>query len=167
MAERKKISELDELTTLTGGESAPVVYDGGNFRVTLSTLKEYFRDSSLVPFDAVDNTDAEVVQGSSGEEEGVEYAIVYLSKKSVFARRRRKTGTADSYFSEFTRKDDFMIDSAVRTDKVFFCLADKELYVQDGFLRNIFDTVRINAMTEEELENLEHPIEGAFYATYE
>lgn len=29
------------------------------------------------------------------------------------------------------------------------------------------EQLSINAMTEEELENLEHPIEGAFYATYE
>jgi hypothetical protein len=55
----------------------------------------------------------------------------------------------------------------VRRDKVFFNLNDKELYVFDGDLHNIFDTVRINAMTEEEFNNLQNPIEGAFYATYE
>ena len=169
MAERKKISELTELSNFTGTELFPLVSHGTNYSATMDSMKEYFKDSALVLFDEIDDsTDTPVSGGTPQDEDGVTLAMVFLTKRGTFAQRRRKDGANDAYFSDFPRQEDYLTDSGTpRTDKVFFCFADKCFYVQDGSLRNIFDTVRINVMTEEELENLEHPIEGALYATYE
>ena len=168
MAEKTKISELERITTFTGEEIVPVVSNLTNKAALLSSLKIYFKDSSLVLFEEIDDTDASIIEGFSGEEDDTSYAIVYLSKKKVFANRRRKEGAYDTYFSEFTAKSDYMMGGAIRADRAFFNIQDKEIYVTYGdALGSIFNVVRINAMTEEELENLENPIEGAFYATYE
>ena len=167
MAENTKISQLEKINAFTGEEIVPLVANKVNKSALLASLKEYFRDSTLVVFDEIDDTDAEPINNSSGEEEGATYAIVYLSRKKKFVNRRSKPDTINYYFTEFSGKEDYMIDGSVRTDKVFFNAADKEMYIYNGSLHNLFDTVRINAMTEEEFNNLTNPIEGAFYATYE
>lgn len=167
--ELKKISDLSVTSQFDGTESVPLLQGGSNPRTTLADLKEYFRDSSLVIFNAIDDVVNPTV---SSEPFGEEYPIrqvVYLSSIGSFVERVRRTMTGrDTYYSSsFSRSSDYMDGDNVRRDKVFFNLSDKELYVFNGDLRNIFDTVRINAMTEEEFNKLENPIEGAFYATYE
>lgn len=165
--EIKKISELSLATQFDGSESIPLLKGGSNPRATLGGLKEYFRDSSLVLFDEIDNASvSNIYETPLQREDGAAFAIVYLNKVSQFVERKTK-GDAVLYSSSFTRSTDYIGDSGPRRDKVFFNISDKELYVFNGDLRNIFDTVRINAMTEEEFNKLENPIEGAFYATYE
>lgn len=165
----KKISDFELISSFDGDESVPVVSDLTNKRALMSDMKEFFRDSTLVMFDDFDDTDEVPIVGSTDvNEEGVTLSIVFMTNRNTFAMRRRKEGAMDSYFSYFNRWKDYKNeDMTPRTDKVFFNAADKEMYIYNGALHNLFDTVRINAMTEEELENLEHPIEGAFYATYE
>ena len=167
MSQGNKISSLERLSTFSVEDVVPIVHNGGNFAATMASLKEYFRDSTLILFDDIDAAEVEITPGDSGFEEGFEYAIVYMPYNKAFAKRRHQNGVVDYYFSDFEDKEDYMTDDVVRTDKVFFCLANKDIYTYNGELRNIFDTVRINAMTEEEFNNLTNPIEGAFYATYE
>lgn len=165
--EYKKISELPVAERFDGTEYVPLLKSGGNPRATLGDLKEYFRDSTLVLFDAIDPVSNPTISDAAlSEESGAVFAIVYIPSKQVFAQRKILGGN-NSYSSSFTRNTDYMVDGAVRADRVFFNIEDKELYVFNGSLHNIFDTVRINVMTEEEFENIENPIEGAFYATYE
>lgn len=163
--ELKKISQLPIAKQLDGTESVPLLKSGGNPRATLGDLREYFRDSTLVIFDGFDEADR-VANVENSREDGAVFDIVYLTNQQIFAERKTK-GDSKLYSTAFTRSTDYMDGVNVRTDRVFFNAADKELYVFNGDLRNIFDTVRINAMTEEEFNNLQNPIEGAFYATYE
>lgn len=168
MAERKKISELGELSEFYGGESIPLVSSGANYRATMGSMKEYFKDSTLVVFDEIVDSEITPNSGTSEKEDGVTLTIVYLSKRKIFAQKRVKEGFNDTYFANFPRKDDYMVDDHVRPDRVFFNIQDKEIYVAYGdTLGSVFNVVRINAMTEDEFSNLTNPIEGAFYATYE
>lgn len=162
-----KISKLPLLISPAVDDLIPVVHNDDNYAVLAATLKGFFQDSTLVIFDEIDDATPTLIEGDSGYEEGYTYAVVYLTKKKTFAMRRSKEGVNTTYFSDFSRKSDFITYGVVRSDRVFFNIEDKELYVFNGSLHNLFDTVRINAMTEEEFENLENPIEGAFYATYE
>lgn len=164
--ELKKISDLSPTSQFDGTESVPLLQGGGNPRTTLADLKEYFRDSTLVIFEEVDNSDALLFLLPFEREEGATFDIVYKVKDKAFVERKT-TASGVGYTRAYTRSTDYMDGLNVRTDRVFFNAADKELYVFDGDLHNIFDTVRINAMTEEEFNNLQNPIEGAFYATYE
>ena len=164
--ELKKISELLVTSQIDGTEYVPLLKRGGNPRTTLADLKEYFRDSTLAIFEEVDNSDTFVLLLPFEREEGATFDIVYKAKDKAFVERKT-TASGVGYTHAYTRSTDYMDGLNVRTDRVFFNAADKELYVFNGDLRNIFDTVRINAMTEDEFNKLENPIEGAFYATYE
>lgn len=173
--EYKPISSLSEATSFSGNEKVPFAIGKSNGSAKLGVLKEYFRDSSLVIFDEIDSNEVVTISDNIFiREPNATYAIVYLSSRKVFAERKTLNG-ASSYSTNFTRWQDFLKVVSVnetdkketRTDRVFFNVENKELYIYNGSLHNLFDTVRINAMTEEEFSNLENPIEGAFYATYE
>ena len=179
MATQKNIpiSQLIEETTFSGNEKLPLaIGQSSNRSARLAVLKDYFRDSTLVVFDAIsDATPQSVSDLPFTRQEGAVYEIIYLTSRKVFVESMYYSGQY-SYTTNFLRWNDYMSSTlvdgvavkTVRSDKAFLNLADKELYTYDyNHLHNIFDTVRINAMTEEELENLENPIEGAFYATYE
>ena len=162
-----KITSLPKAASITVDDIVPIVHNGDNYGVTMDVMKDFFRDSTLALFDAIDDSDQNINEGSAGVEDGASYAIVFLTKRGVFAHKRVMSGTSDTYFADFPRKNDFMIGGAVRTDRAYFCMSDKEIYYYGNTLVSIFDTVRINAMTEDEFANLQNPIEGAFYATYE
>lgn len=164
--ELKKISDLTLTSQFDGSESVPLLQSGGNPRTTLADLKEYFRDSTLAIFEEVDNSDTFVLLLPFEREEGATFDIVYKAKDKAFVERKT-TSSGVGYTRAYTRSTDYMDGVNVRTDRVFFAAADRCIYVFNGELRNIFDTIRINAMTEDEFNKLENPIEGAFYATYE
>ncbi len=167
MAEIVKITDLTSKEVFDGNEAVPMTSNGAPRKATLSALKDYFHDSSLVIFDEVDNAENPTIGDAAlSPESGAVFAVVYLTQKKQFVHRKQLGGTT-LYSSVFSANTDYMADGAVRGDKVFFCVADKELYVYIGILKNLFDTVRINAMTEEEFAELKNPVEGAFYATYE
>lgn len=169
--EIKKISEITSKTTFDGTE---VVLMGtvnplGNRKAALSDLKSYFKDSSLVIFDAMDDVeDPTIALFPLEEEDGAVLEIVFLTSKNRFVQRKT-IGDNVLYSSVFNASTDYTAEDGVtpRTDRVFFSVADKELYIYDGSFCNIFDYIRIHAMTEEEFKNLTNPIEGVFYATYE
>ena len=165
MAENTKISQLEKINAFTGEEIVPLVANKVNKSALLASLKEYFRDSTLVVFDEIDDTDAEPINNSSGEEEGATYAIVYLSRKKKFVNRRSKPDTINYYFTEFSGKEDYMIDGSVRTDKVFFCLANKSQYTWDG--NGLFDPYTPIVLTQEEFDALETKDENRTYYIYE
>lgn len=169
MAEdRVKISEMQSVTFVSGTEEVPLGVTGGNRKASLAFLRGYFKDSNLCVFEEFDNSSVTLVNGTASEEDGADLSIVYLTQRKIFALRKTITGFTPTYYSEFMGKDGYMDDGKVRTDRVFFCVSDKVLYIYNGSdLFDMFDSIRINAMTEEEFENLENPIEGAFYATYE
>lgn len=164
-----KISNMPRIEAFEGDEISPLVKNGSNYAATFDALREYFRDSSLVIFDAIDDVENPYVSDEPFEGDYLIRGIVYLSSVGIFVERvKRAVASRDYYYSSsFTRRNDYMAGTNVRRDRVFFNTSDKELYVFNGALHNIFDTVRINAMTEEEFNNLQNPIEGAFYATYE
>lgn len=164
--ELKKISELSVTSQFDGTESVPLLKSGGNPRTTLADLKEYFRDSTLAIFEEVDNSDALLMLFPFERDDTATFDIVYKVKDKAFVERKT-TASGVGYTRAYTRSTDYMDGLNVRTDRVFFAAADRCIYVFNGELRNIFDTIRINAMTEEEFNKLENPIEGAFYATYE
>ena len=163
-----KISNMPRIEAFEGDEIVPLVKNGSNYAATFDALREYFKDSSLVIFSEIDDSNPEVLNNPL---EGY-YPfrdIVYLPSKKAFVERAEYRGETAMrvYTTAFSRRTDYMDGDNVRTDRVFFCAADKEIYAFNGSLHNLFDTVRINAMTEEEFSKLENPIEGAFYATYE
>lgn len=161
----------------------------GNRKTTTALLKEYFRDSAFVLFDEIDNsTVSSVSDQPHTSEAGAEISIVYLPTRKLFVERKRMYSTetnpdtgeevevsSSTYTTAYSRASDFLTSVTaggvttltVRTDKVFFNVDSKVIYIYNGNLVDLFDTVRINAMTEEEFNKLENPIEGAFYATYE
>lgn len=167
MADNKvKISELALATALDGTESIPMLKDGGNPRATLNMLREFFRDSSLVPFSGIDTTENPTI--STKPLTGyIDMGTYYMASVGTFARKYLNIPNRYYYSYAYTGNVDFMREGKVRTDRVFFNVDDKCLYIYNEGLVDLFDTVRINAMTEEEFENLTNPIEGAFYATYE
>lgn len=165
----KKISELTALTTVTGQEMLPLSVNGSNKRATLQTLKPYFRDSTMMMFaDVVDGALENVSTGTPAEEEGAVLDVIYAKRRKIFFLRKTLNGTF-SYFTEWATKAEYMDgNNRVRTDRVFFCTDDKHIYIYNGAsLVDLFDSVRIHVLTEEELENLQNPIEGAIYATLE
>lgn len=178
MAENNKIkiSELAQATSFSGVERIPMAVEGGNRSATLSVLKEYFKDSSLCIFYDIDHTENVDITDEPLDASSETYAfidVVFVSSKNIFAERYMDSSGRRYFSTTFTRWQDFLEVNAntgtkeVRRDKVFFNLSDKELYTFNGSLQSIFNSIRINAMTEEEFSKLENPIEGAFYATYE
>ena len=113
-----------------GTESVPILQHGGNPRATLVDLREYFRDSTLVIFDAFDDTQPLPLNFPIQKEEGATYDIVYLTKRKIFAERKTK-GDSTLYSTAFTRSTDYQ-DTEVRTDKVFFCIETRDNYTYDG-----------------------------------
>lgn len=163
-----KISNMTRIESFEGDEIVPLVKNSSNFAATFDALREYFKDSSLVIFSEIDDSNPEVLNNPV---EGY-YPfrdVVYLPSRKAFVERceARAETLIRVYTTAFNRSTDYMDGENVRRDKVFFNVGDKEIYAFNGDLHNLFDTVRINAMTEEEFSKLENPIEGAFYATYE
>lgn len=170
--ENKKIkfSQLVLITSFTGAEIVPMAYLEKNSAATLEALKTYMADSALQFFARIITT-AVPVGGLMPDLTEGEIAIVYLSYYRTFALEKTVRG-ASSYYLTFTSKDNYMEGTegtqTPRTDRVFFNTDDKHLYIYNGSaLVDLFDSVRIHVLTEEELENLQNPIEGAIYATLE
>lgn len=164
---KRKMGDMPWATYLSGEESIPMLQNGSNPRATLSMLKEYFHDSSLVIFDKVDdNASPNVSSNILTREEGATFSIVYLISRKAFMECKLYQGVK-YYSTTFTSSEDYMHEGTPRTDRVFFCVEDKGIYIYNGELKSVLESVRIHAMTEDELANLENPIEGAFYATYE
>lgn len=168
-----KISELTQTATFSGSERVPMAVSGGNRSATMAVLKEYFKDSTLVLFNEIDD-DPDPSPSEEAYTDGVVFGVVYLPSVKAFAEKRKISGRnyytyamARSEDYQTTKKVDGVNVREVRQDKVFFNFDNKELYTFNGSLQSIFDSIRINVMTEEELERLENPIEGAIYATLE
>ncbi len=167
MAERKKISDLDELSEFNGAESVPLVISGTNYRATMGSMKEYFRDSTLVLFDEFDDSTSALVPGDTPQdEEGVTLDIVFMTKRNTFAQRRRKEGANDVYFSHFPRLYDYLTANLMpRTDKVFFCLDNRSQYTfVDGKMHDPYTPI---ILTQEEFDALETKDENRTYYIYE
>lgn len=161
-----KFSELGLITSFTGQEIVPMAYRGTNPAATLEALKTYMADSALQFFARIITTNVPVGGPQPDLTEG-EIAIVYLSYHKTFALEKTVSG-ASSYYVTFPSRDNYMEGVQLpRTDRVFFCMEDKQMYIYTTAMVNIFSTFRINAMTEEDFGNLENPQEGSFYATYE
>lgn len=169
--ENKKIkfSQLGLITSFTGKEIVPMAYLEKNSAATLEALKTYMSDSALQFFARIIDTFVPAGGGMPDLTEG-ELSIVYLSYYKAFALEKTVGGTS-SYHFLFVGKDNYMENTegtqSPRQDRVFFCMEDKQMYIYTTAMVNIFSTFRINAMTEEDFENLENPQEGSFYATYE
>lgn len=169
MAEKVKISELSTPSQIKGDAVVPILQDSTNYKATLDGLRAFFSDSTVVFFDAIDDTKYinPNLQGKPTPETGAVIEIVYLSNYNNFLARKTLKGNK-TYFVDFDGIENYIMNGKIRTDKVFFCLADKGLYLFDGTkLADIFSTLRINVMTEDELNKLTNPVEGAIYATYE
>lgn len=169
MAKTTKISELQIAQDIDGSEYVPLLKAGGNPRVSLNTLKEFFKDSGLAVFDSFDDVAVfpSTVTGEPSEEEGAVIELVYLTRHDTFLYRKIVSDGSPSYYTGYSSQGNYMNGRVPRTDRVFYCITDRGLYSYNGAMKDLFDTVRINVMTEEELENLENPIEGAIYATLE
>lgn len=164
---KKKFSELELINSFTGQEIVPMAYLGTNPAATLKALKTYMSDSAVQFFARIITTAVPVGGVMPDLSEG-EIAIVYLSYYKTFALEKN-VGGASSYYVTFPSRDNYMEGSQTpRTDRVFFNTEDKHLYIYNGAaLVDLFDSVRIHVMTEDELNNLQNPIEGAIYATLE
>lgn len=171
--ENKKVSQLGLLTRFAGKELVPLAVPNANRAALLEVLKEYFKDSTLVVFNEVDDTP----NPSPSEEaytDGEVIGIVYLTAVKAFAEKVLISGRY--YYSyAFTRPTDYQTTTnvegvnvrEVRGDKVFYCIGNKRIYTYNGELRDAIESVQIYVMTEDELANLTNPVEGAFYATFE
>lgn len=150
----KKISDLSVTSQFDGNESVPLLKGGSNPRTTLADLKEYFRDSSLVIFSAIDNAINPTV---SSEPFGEDYPIrnvVYLSSIGSFVERVKRTMTGrDTYYSSsFSRSSDFMDGEEVRRDRVFFNTSDKLSYTfsEEGLIStmNVIEPTLVTIITD-------------------
>lgn len=173
MAETKveKISALKSASQVQDDAVFPIVQGNDNYQVTMEVLKEYFKDSMIVLFDAVDNTNyipsANIIQGTATPEDGATIETVYVKYMNDFLQKKTMANGYVYYYTVLPNASDFK-DGGIRQDKLFFSVKDKSFFVYNGSaLVNILDSVRIHAMTEEDFENLENPQEGSFYATYE
>lgn len=173
MAETKveKISALESASQVKDDALFPIVQDSGNYKVTMEVLKEYFKDSTIVLFDAVDNTNyipsANIIQGAATPEDGATIETVYVKYMNDFLQKKTMANGYVYYYTVLPNASDFK-DGGIRQDKLFFSVKDKSFFVYNGSaLVDILDSVRIHVLTEEELENLQNPIEGAIYATLE
>lgn len=163
---KKRLDELAKQNEPRGEGLMYLMQDDSNYSVTLSVLKTFFADSTLKIFSDFVDVSSNIVEGAPTEEEGAVIDIVYLTAFRTFGARKT-IGQSVNYFFEFNGKEDYA-DGYPRADRVFLCLADKGQYMWNGsILQNLFDSVKINVMTEDELNNLQNPIEGAIYATYE
>lgn len=144
MSERKKISELEEVSAIGGSESLLVAVNEGNKRTTIKSVKEYVGESYTQVFsDFVTGTVA-IIQGASSSSESGTLDVVYLSTMKRFAARRNING-AISYFSEWNGRSNYQSDTLeVRTDRVFFNVSDATLYYYNQGLKvyssNIYTT---------------------------
>lgn len=129
--ELKKISELQIVNNIDGTEYVPLLKSGGNPRATLADLKEYFRDSTLAIFEEVDNSDTFVLLFPFEREEGATFDIVYKAKDKAFVERKT-TASGVGYTRAYTSSTDYMEGVNVRSDRVFFNLAEQRLYTWDG-----------------------------------
>lgn len=173
MAETKveKISSLGSASQVNDDAVFPIVQNSANYKVTMEVLKEYFKDSTIVLFDAVDNTNyipaANIIQGTATPEDGATIETVYVKYMNDLLQKKTMADGYVYYYTVLPNASDYK-DGGIRQDKLFFSVKDKSFFVYNGSaLVNILDSVRIHVLTEEELENLQNPIEGAIYATLE
>ena len=163
-----KITELPlrSPNDMSGKEVVPFSILGATFGATLESLQTYFGDSALQFFSRI--VDGFVSVGGQAPDltEGT-IEIVYLTYYKAFMLAKTVNGLT-SYYAAYDQKLNYMNGTEVRTDRAFLNLSDKGLYLYDGAkLADIFSTLRINVMTEDELNKLTNPVEGAIYATYE
>lgn len=190
MSERTKISALTRLRELNGGELVLVAYNGDNYAVPVSVIKEYATDGNAqdyaLVFTKVEDGFKNLINGKPTEESGATIDIVYLSYHSAFVARKL-IGSASSYYTDWLSKGNYYDGTSIRMDTVYICLADTYIYVYNGSKlfspsKESFKSLEgkftgldkevkikssIYAMTEEDFKDLQDPEEGAFYATYE
>ena len=128
-----KISNMPRIEAFEGDEIVPLVKNGSNYAATFDALREYFKDSSLVIFSEIDDSNPEVLNNPL---EGY-YPfrdIVYLPSKKAFVERcefRAMTAIV-VYTSAYRRREDYMDGEEVRRDRVFFNMSDKLSYTFSG-----------------------------------
>lgn len=163
-----KITELPlrSPNDMSGKEVVPFSILGATFGATLESLQTYFGDSALQFFSRIIDGYVSVGGQAPDVSEGI-IEVVYLTYYKAFMLAKTVNGFT-SYYPAFDQAKHYMNGSEVRTDKIFFCGADKLLYIFNGAsLVDVFSSIRIHVMTEDELANLTNPIEGAIYGTLE
>lgn len=127
-----KFSELGLITQFTGKEIVPMAYLGTNPAATLEALKTYMSDSALQFFAHVVGTSVTLNDTTPDMTEG-RFAIVYLTQHRTFALEKTVSG-ASSYYTKFAGADNYLVHGTteVRTDRVFFCASDKQMYTYNG-----------------------------------
>lgn len=144
-----KISDLTQITQLSGKEVFPLAVSGSNRGVEANALKEYFRDSSLAIFDGIVNDSVTVLDGTADTSSG-NIRIVYLTVIGRFVMEKTMEGYAPSYYKDFSRVGDFMIGDIVRADRVFFNIEDRLFYMYIGTTLTSTEV----SYTREEVDNM-------------
>lgn len=129
--ERKKISELEEVSSLIGDENLLLGVTGGNKRVTVRGMKDYIGDSKLLVFTEVVTGVQYIAEGAPTPENGAVIEVVYLNDMSLFVARKTVNGF-ESYFSTWNGSDSYLTDGNPREDRVYYCIEERCLYVWDG-----------------------------------
>lgn len=155
--ERKKISELAEVSSIQGDENLLLGVSGGNKRATTEAMKEYIGASVTRVFtDRISGT-VTIINGSATPEENAVIDVVYLTDLERFASRKNING-AISYFSEWNGREEYQSDSLeVRTDRLFYCTGNQTVYsLKNGTLvEQINESVSVfQESTEEEIEDM-------------
>jgi hypothetical protein len=152
--DRKKISELKSPTELKSSAVVPILQDGDNFKVDFNTLKAFFSDSTIVFFDSVDDATGITpnTQGKPTQETGAVIEIVYLSNYNNFLARKTLKGNK-TYFVDFDGIENYIKNGKIRTDKLFFSIADEGIYKSDsnGVLKDPYAPI---VLTQEEYDAL-------------
>lgn len=167
--ERKKISNLAEVSSIQGNENLLLGISGGNKRATTEMLKEYVGASITRVFTEQVSGTVHIIIGAATPEENEVTDIVYLTDMKRFALRKVINGLS-SYFSEWNGREEYQSDtSEVREDRLFICISNKAQYAWvDGDF--VVIVPRFKNSTDEEVEELRKNkswVSGVLYITYE
>ena len=154
----KKISQLGLVTRFAGKELVPLAVPGANRAASLEMLREYFKDSTLVVFNEVDDTPSPS-PSEDAYTDGEVVGIVYLTAVKAFAEKVLISGRY--YYSyAFTRPTDYQTTTnvegvnvrEVRGDKVFFNTSDKLSYtfIEEGLIStmNVIEPTLVTIITD-------------------
>lgn len=131
--ERKKISAIPEIGTISGDENLLLGVTGGNKRISTKRFKEEYIGNSITQVFAEKISGiATIVDGIATPEEGATIDIVFLTDMNCFASRKTINGVS-SYLNQWNGRDNYQTeDNKIRTDRVFFCVANITNYVWTG-----------------------------------
>lgn len=147
MAERKKISELEELTTLSGEENLLLGLTGDNKRATTKTFKDFIGENVVKLFTTVIPESVNVITGIATPEDNSVIDVVYLESLGRFASRKTISG-ASSYYSAWSDSADYQTDSVPRSDRLYYCIESRIIYAWNGSLTDVR-----NATLEESIDS--------------